>query len=97
MRRRTQALIEAYLSLDTARLRHLREAFGVTHLILDLRHFRGDKPTYFPPFDEIIASVSAVPDAEQAIARLIGRASVFCDGDLVVLDLDRLCEGCQLR
>ncbi|HEX6033292.1 MAG TPA: hypothetical protein VFY83_02615, partial [Anaerolineales bacterium] len=52
MRERMDALFDAYLSTDGAALYRLREQFGVTHMIVDIRDFSDPKhaPEYFAPW-----------------------------------------------
>lgn len=90
MRRRVRAVLDAYFATETAPLLRLREEFGVTHLVVDTRHFSSVPIWYFRPFDAWI---------KEAYARLQGRplelgrqaqARVFASGPLWVIDLAKL-------
>jgi hypothetical protein len=74
MRKRTNALIEAYYATDPDPLRRLHKNFGVTHLLADRRHFDPNAagPKYFPPFTKKIrelkrASANQTTIVEQLI------------------------------
>jgi hypothetical protein len=91
MRRRMNALINAYFATEVAPLLRLHHEFGVTHLIVDKTHYGGNAPTYFKPFDRRIMQARAELGKRQAeTLRQIAYAAVFSDNDLVVLDLSRL-------
>ena len=64
-RERMRALIAAYFASDPAPLRTLHQRYGVTHLLVDRRHF-AFPPPYFAPFD-----------AETRVAFAVGRARGF--------------------
>ncbi len=89
MRRRVEALIDAYFSSEAEPLRRLRREFGVTHLVMDRAHFGGRGPHYFAPFDAL---------AERSAAALVGTpwalrwpdAIVFETGTFAVVALDKL-------
>jgi hypothetical protein len=51
MRIRTRALIEAYYATDLAPLQRLHREHGVTHLIVESKHFEKRPATYFQPFN----------------------------------------------
>jgi hypothetical protein len=59
MRKRTYALIEAYLATDQAALRTLHCRWGVDYLIVNKAHFTedGSRPRYFAPFDDRIEEI----------------------------------------
>lgn len=90
MRRRMRALIDAYFAADVAPLLRLRCEFGVTHLLVDRRYYQGTPPTYFKPFDAMIAdAVRHAPPRPVALEQPV-TATVFDDGTLLLLDLSRL-------
>jgi hypothetical protein len=93
MRRRMTALIAAYFASDVDPLLHLRDELGVTHLVVNLNQVAGSSPTYFKPFDAMIAD--AVPSGPRysAALRAAESAAVFADGSFIVLDLRRLGPG----
>jgi len=91
MRRRTEALFKAYFASEPEPLIALRERFGVTHLLVDTRHYGGHAPSYFRPFDRLAAQEHAAGSRKGfLVPKLIERASVFKEGHYVVLDLSRL-------
>jgi hypothetical protein len=91
MRQRMRALIDAMLSTDTAPLLRLRDDWGVTHLIIDRRHFEARPPSYFKPFDR---SIQEAVGRGQALGfelpRQWERAAVFSWEHVVIVALDRL-------
>jgi hypothetical protein len=52
MRRRADAVFDAYFATTLEPLRKLHDEFGVTHLLIDRRNFDQEPPHYFAPFDE---------------------------------------------
>lgn len=90
MRRRMQALIDAYFAADQKALERLRGEFGVTHLIFQQSRLE-EPPTYFRPFS--VWARKAFNEGRGRgfeIPRQIPAATVFSDGTFVVLDLRRL-------
>jgi len=94
MRRRMDAVFEAYFSLDAAPLRRLREQFGVTHLLVEAHHFSDPKrpPEYFSPWRARIGPrLEAVRDKAYLMNQTLHqRAAVFNRDGLILLDLARL-------
>jgi hypothetical protein len=91
MRRRMRALIDAVFAIDPSPLVHLRDHWGVTHLIVDRRYYGPSPPTYFKPFDTWIrAAVERGRDVGFEIPRQMRAATVFSHGTLAVLDLRQL-------
>lgn len=91
MRRRANAFFNAYLSASREPLVRLHNEFGVTHLILDRRHFDGETPRYFKPFDTTISQLDSVSSKEQIKNRLFNsQMVVFSNRHFVVLDLRKL-------
>jgi MFS family permease len=87
-RARMFALIDAYFATSPEPLRRLRDSFGVTHLIVDRRHFGGPSPRYFAPFDAAIATaVQRMHGQPPEVSRY---APVFALGPYAVLDLRRV-------
>jgi hypothetical protein len=90
MRRRMGALIDALFSDDQQGLMTLRDAFGVTHLIVDADNFL-KPPSYFAPFDaEVKRTWQRGKERGFAVEGDVAKAAVFTEGNLVVLDLSRL-------
>jgi len=93
MRRRMRLVVDAYYAKDLAPLRRLRDEEGVTHFLVDRRHFVGDPPEYFAPYDEWIAAADAAlgdgPPAALA-PDVVGWAAILDQGPWVLLDLSRL-------
>jgi hypothetical protein len=90
MRRRMLALIDAYFASDVGPLRRLRCDFGVTHLLVNREHYAGSWPTYFRPFDRVVAEAALGLATTPATLRQAARAAVFEGGPFLVLDLARL-------
>jgi hypothetical protein len=91
MRRRMRGLIDAVFAIDAAPLVHLRDDWGVTHLIIDERYYGPSPPTYFKPFDAWIhAAVERGRITGFEVPRQIEAATVFSQGSLAVLDLRKL-------
>lgn len=89
MRRRMQALIAAYFSLDRDKIKILNKQFGVTHLVLNREHFEGSTPEYFRPFDDALDAVlqhDTETGWEKKLARIEG-AVEYRDANLVLVDL----------
>lgn len=90
MRQRTQALIGAYFTSSPERLREFRRETGVTHLLLDRRHFQ-TRPGYFVPFDAPTAQAFGAMQRDGSAALAAApRAQLFEHGPYVVLDLSLL-------
>jgi hypothetical protein len=89
MRRRMAMLIEAYWATTPGPLRRLRDELGVTHLLVDRRHF-AMPPTYFAPFAApLVVAQTALGHSEPASLRQ--REAAIYDGTRFrVLDLSRL-------
>lgn len=93
LRRRTEAVVRAYFASDLEPIRALARDFGVTHLLVDTRHFKGAPPRYFKPFDRTIAEAHAQgAKAGFLLPELAAKGGVFKEGSLVVLDLSRIGE-----
>jgi hypothetical protein len=91
MRRRMLAFIDAYFATSPEPLVRIRDSFGVTHLLIDTRHFDGPPPRYFSPFDEPIRrSAARLEGRTPEVIRQIPAAGVFRHGPYVLLDLGRL-------
>ncbi|MFH2202970.1 MAG: hypothetical protein ABIJ96_07640 [Elusimicrobiota bacterium] len=92
LRRRMRALIDAYYAVDAAPLRRLRDEFGVTHILVDPKHFQDKPAVYFTPFnfwarDAFLAAEAAGKGFELPRWRA---AAGFHDDRVWVLDLKRL-------
>ncbi len=93
MRHRMRAVIDAYYATDPVPLLKLRDEFGVEYLLIDEKHFSTEPPSYFKPFDAWVreAQQSAPADpGELEVLRQMKHATVFREGSLVVLDLQRV-------
>jgi hypothetical protein len=91
MRRRCEAIFDAYFATDPAPLKRLRDEFGVTHLIVNRSYFRDRKPVYFEPFTGgIERRIAALGAREPEVLRQAAAAGVFEQGDILVLDLRRI-------
>jgi hypothetical protein len=90
MRRRAKALFTAYLSLTDESLQRLNKEYGVTHLILNQRHFDGLPPRYFEPFDTLIKQFVDSHRQPFATPQKHSYAIVFKHENISVLDLRKL-------
>jgi hypothetical protein len=90
MRRRMQALVDAYFSSDVGPLLRLHREFGVTHLLVNRGHYGPGAPSYFKPFDAMIAEAVRNAPAQPAALRQDAAATVFADGPFLLLDLRRI-------
>ena len=91
MRRRVNAVIDAYFATTPEPLVRLRREFGVTHLLIDLDMLGRRSATYFKPFDRRIdEAVARLGNQEPEVVRQLGNAAVFQRGQMAVLDLKRI-------
>ena len=91
MRRRVDAVIDAYFATTPEPLVRLRREFGVTHLLIDLDMLGRRSATYFKPFDQRIdEAVARLGNQEPEVVRQLGNAAVFQRGQIAVLDLTRI-------
>ncbi|MBF0261971.1 MAG: hypothetical protein HQL97_09085 [Magnetococcales bacterium] len=93
MRHRTFALVDAYFATTLAPLIHLRDGYGVTHLLLEKPLFEKGTLRHFSPFIERAeANREAGRAAGFEAMRQIPHAGVFDFDRYVILDLARLRE-----
>lgn len=85
MRTRMHALIAAYFATSPEPLVTLRDQFGVTHLLVDKRHFTEAPPRYFAPFD--VAIRSTVQRMHAQTPEVARHRPVFAYGPYILLDL----------
>lgn len=94
MRRRMDALMDAYFSVADAPVRRLREEFGVTHLLVDTRHFIDPQrqPDYFAPWRSRIGPrLAAVREKAYVMNQTVqSRAAIHSNRELILLDLSKL-------
>jgi hypothetical protein len=91
MRDRMRALIGAYFAPDAGPLLDLRERFGVTHLLVDRRHYTDAPPPYFAPFtNETRVAAQRLHDWPEPVRLAETPANVAEHGPFVLLDLRRL-------
>lgn len=94
MRQRMDAVFDAYLSVDAAPLRRLRDQFGVTHMLVETRHFTDPNrpPEYFSPWRSRIGPrLDAIKNRAYLIDEsLRQQAAVYDRNGLILLDLARL-------
>jgi hypothetical protein len=90
MRRRTEAVIDAYFATDLAPLERLRREFGVTHLVVETAIVGPRAAHLFRPFDRRIAgAIRRTTGTELEVERQFPHA-VYRDRAHVVLDLSKL-------
>jgi hypothetical protein len=94
MRKRMDALFDAYFSTDAAPLYRLKREFGVTHLLVETRDFTDPKhpPEYFAPWRARIGPrLAEIKGKEYLMNRgLHERAAVFNQNGFILLDLEKL-------
>lgn len=91
MRRRMNLFTDAYFAVQPEPLLRLRDEAGVTHLLLERKHFNQNAPTYFEPFNSGIASAHArMREQGSAALRYEATAAVYRDDAFVLLDLSKL-------
>lgn len=101
MRRRMEALIDAYLATGREpgpELLRLHRELGVSHLLVDVPALRARSLRYFRPFDDDVAR--ALEESRGRRLQLLVRrpeVTVFDDGRYRVLDLRRLAETARGR
>jgi hypothetical protein len=90
MRRRTDAVIDAYFATDITPLLRLRRDFNVTHFVVDLPIVQRRSAHLFRPFDQhIAAAVRRTTGKPLEVERQFANA-VYRDKTRVILDLSRL-------
>lgn len=94
MRKRMEAVFDAYFSTDAAPLRRLRDEFGVTHFLVESRHFTDPNkaPEYFSPWRARIGPrLEAVRDEAYLMNETLQKkAAIFNRNGFILLDLARL-------
>jgi hypothetical protein len=90
MRDRMRALIVAYYASDPEPIRSLHSRYGVTHLVVDRRHF-DVPPPYFAPFDaETRAAFEAGKAKGFELRRVVERGGGIETDGLLLVDLSRI-------
>jgi len=90
MRDRMSALIAAYFASDPEPIRTLRRRHGVTHLIVDRRHFDA-APLYFAPFGMEARTMFALAKPKGfELGRVVARGGAIETGGLLLVDLSRI-------
>ena len=85
-------MFDAYLSVDNAPLRRLREEFGVTHLIVETRDFTDPKhaPKYCAPWrSRIRRRLAEIKGHEYLLSETLRHKAAIYDGRA---DIARSCE-----
>lgn len=93
MRRRLGAFLAAYYATTPRPLRTLQTDFGVTHVLVDRRHFGPRPPRYFRPFGAWIEREHARSDEPLLLSGPARRAETWRRGWLSLVDLSRLLDG----
>jgi hypothetical protein len=92
LRDRMRALTAAYFASDATALRDLHRRHGVTHLLVDRRHFDAPPP-YFAPFGaEARAAFVAGRDRGFELQRVLERGHAREVGEVAIVDLARSSE-----
>ncbi|HEX6274749.1 MAG TPA: hypothetical protein VFZ53_17025 [Polyangiaceae bacterium] len=88
-RERMRALVAAYFASDPAPLRELHGRYGVTHLLVERRHF-DVPPPYFAPFGaETNAAFAAGRARGFELPRMLDRAPASDVGGIAIIELAR--------
>jgi hypothetical protein len=91
MRRRMNAIIDAYFANTIEPIVYLRNEFGVSHLVIDKQQFRTRRLRYFVPFGPMIkARMQSTSVQELVIPKLYEIASIWQNKRYALLDLSRL-------
>ena len=94
MRRRMDALFDAYFSTDAAPLYRLRREFGVTHFLIETRDFTDSAhpPEYFSPWRARIGPrLREINGREYLLNESLRKnAAVFNENGFILLDLRKL-------
>ena len=94
MRKRMDALFEAYFGTDAAPLHRLKQEYGVTHLIVDTRHFtdREHVPEYFSPWQaRILPRLKEIEGRVFLMNATMQRdAAIFNQNNFILIDLGKL-------
>jgi hypothetical protein len=90
MRKRMSAFTDAYWASDVAPLRRLRDEFGVSHLLVDSRHFGDTPPKYFAPFNPHINEAFAAGKRDGFFVLRADEAVVFQESGITIIDLWKL-------
>ncbi len=94
MRRRLRAFLAAYYATTPRPLRTLQTEFGVSHVLVDRRHFGPRSPRYFRPFGAWVEGARARNDGKPLLLSAEARrAEVWRQGWLSLVDLTRLLDG----
>ncbi|NBO18536.1 MAG: hypothetical protein EBV03_04785 [Proteobacteria bacterium] len=102
MRRRTYAIIDAYLAQDLAPLLRLRDEFAVDYLIVNAQdygdncytsdhqtHNAADAPKYFEPFDTYTRE-KWTGSPQCFLPLTLEKAAVYAQDNIYILDLHKL-------
>ena len=94
MRKRMDAIFDAYLSTEAAPLIRLRDEFGVTHLVIESRNFTEPThaPEYFSPWrSRIQPRLREIQGQEYLLnKRFHEKAAVFESDGLFLMDLSKI-------
>ncbi len=87
MRRRMKAVTEAIFAHDFQPIQTLRDDFGVTHLILDMRQFE-KCPIYFKPFNKDVKRAFAQAERGRFFREQVPQSAVvYSDARRVLIDI----------
>jgi len=88
MRKRMRALIDASLATSTEPLIRLRDAYGVTHMLVYLPHLRGAPFKYFRPFNRWIADAQRKRGGKPLLLNeLVDQGGAYRRGAYAIIDL----------
>jgi hypothetical protein len=93
LRARMNALVDAYAAGRADALAQLRDRFGVTHLVVDWRHFDRPLKTFEPFTARVRALATSEPAAAKALAGATSGAEVFRSEHFSVVALAQIGRG----
>jgi hypothetical protein len=82
------AFIDAYYATEPGPLIRLHEEFGVSHLVVDERHFAAPL-RYFEPFQEPLKRRYEQARSTSLMVERLRASAAFEDGPVYVLELTR--------
>lgn len=97
LRPRLFDFFDAYLAHDPQEVLAFAEQYGVTHFMIDTRHFGPQSPRYMPPFGPKVAERhrESLRKGGFALARLAPQATVASRGPLRIVSVARLREALE--
>ncbi len=98
VRERLPDFFDAYLARDPGPMIAFRDKYQVTHLLIEMRHFRGSDPGYMPPFSDQVKKLWKARRFSRDFEafRQMRKAAVVRNKDYLLLDLSKIEAGPQV-